>query len=58
MSQSQYMLLRLEIIRIKVHFNRAGGSDLIIGYKEHRNSFDVGEGEKTFLAGIKKIRFI
>ncbi|OVZ74522.1 C80 family cysteine peptidase [Yersinia intermedia] len=39
------------------HFNPGRGSDLIIGYKEHRNSFDVGEGEKTFFGGDKEDTF-
>lgn len=39
------------------HFNPGRGNDLIVGYKDHRNSFDVGEGEKIFIGGDKEDTF-
>lgn len=39
------------------HFNPGRGNDIIVGYKEHRNSFDVGEGEKIFIGGDKEDTF-
>lgn len=35
------------------HFNLGGGDDLAIGHKEHKNSFDVTQGEKKFFGGDK-----
>ncbi|MDN0123630.1 C80 family cysteine peptidase [Yersinia aleksiciae] len=36
------------------HFNPGGGSDLVIGYKDYRNSFDLYQGEKLFIGGEKE----
>lgn len=39
---------------LSTHFNLGGGDDLAIGYKDHRNSFDVYQGHKTFIGGDKE----
>ncbi|WP_327214731.1 RTX toxin [Yersinia aleksiciae] len=39
---------------LNTHFNLGGGDDLAIGYKDHRNSFDVTKGQKIFIGGNKE----
>ncbi|HDL7643962.1 TPA: RTX toxin [Yersinia enterocolitica] len=36
------------------HFNLGWGDDLAIGYKDYKNSFDVGQGAKIFIGGDKE----
>ncbi|MBS0054812.1 C80 family cysteine peptidase [Yersinia sp. Marseille-Q3913] len=39
---------------LSTHFNSGGGDDLIFGHVDHKNSFDVSQGHKTFVGGDKE----
>lgn len=42
---------------LSTHFNSGGGDDLIFAHADHRNSFDVSQGHKTFVGGDKEDTF-
>lgn len=42
---------------LSTHFNSGGGDDLIFAHADHRNSFDVSQGNKIFVGGDKEDTF-